>query len=314
MRAPDPRNDAIRALLASSGNRCAFFKCDHKVVNRKHQFIAEVCHIEAASEGGQRWRRGMTDAERRSFDNLLILCHEHHVETNDVKVWTVQKLKDMKARHEARFAGRRAAQAVREEVVIAQAKKAFEEQWSVAREVEHLRHRHSKQQQSLHRRAEHVQSQLKHLYGPFSFFVECNAHCHEHAASIFQSMVEASQNGADVDGAVEAWDAVNSVINENNQAALHVLCSGWSWIELDDREQFACFAVEVLRYRLEIIERRRIPIALLTTNLSNPVRPGMFFRPEFVEHVRHRIAALYAELSRLQSDGAEEDSESSVPT
>jgi hypothetical protein len=42
-----------------------------------------------------------TDEERRSYANLMFFCYPHHIATNDVSVYTVAKLKEMKRTHEA---------------------------------------------------------------------------------------------------------------------------------------------------------------------------------------------------------------------
>lgn len=34
-------------------------------------FIGQICHIEAAEEGGERFKPIMTNEERRAFDNLM---------------------------------------------------------------------------------------------------------------------------------------------------------------------------------------------------------------------------------------------------
>jgi hypothetical protein len=48
----------------------------------------------------------MTHAERGAFENLLLLCYRHHVETNDPQEFPVSRLRQMKAEHEAQFAGK----------------------------------------------------------------------------------------------------------------------------------------------------------------------------------------------------------------
>ena len=98
-----PKLDTLRALFAKSGNCCAFPGCKNKIINNKNQLIGEICHIEAAEEGGERYNPKQTDEERRHYDNLILLCHEHHVETNDVQEYTVNKLKNMKKVHEVKF-------------------------------------------------------------------------------------------------------------------------------------------------------------------------------------------------------------------
>jgi hypothetical protein len=99
-RGPSPRNAEIRALLVRSGNQCAFPNCTHPIVNNKNQFVAQVCHIEAASPGGPRFNPGLSPKERGSSNNLLLLCYRHHVETNESTEFTVRRLRDMKAEHE----------------------------------------------------------------------------------------------------------------------------------------------------------------------------------------------------------------------
>jgi hypothetical protein len=71
------------------------------LVNAKHQFIAQIAHIEAAEPGGPRHNPSQDDEQRRSVENLMILCHRHHVETDDVEEYPVQRLREMKATHEA---------------------------------------------------------------------------------------------------------------------------------------------------------------------------------------------------------------------
>ncbi len=47
------RDSTLKKLFALSGNQCAFDGCTQAVVNEQGDLIAEVCHIETASEGGQ---------------------------------------------------------------------------------------------------------------------------------------------------------------------------------------------------------------------------------------------------------------------
>lgn len=96
-----PSRTALRALFARSGNLCAFPGCTHELVNAKHQFIAQIAHIEAAEPGGPRHNPSQDDEQRRSVENLMILCHRHHVETDDVEEYPVQRLREMKATHGA---------------------------------------------------------------------------------------------------------------------------------------------------------------------------------------------------------------------
>ena len=98
-----PRTDTIRALFARSGNQCAYPGCTHELINSKNKFVAQICHIRAASPGGERHDADMTDEERRGYENLLLLCYAHHVETDDTAAYDVDSLEAMKAAHEALF-------------------------------------------------------------------------------------------------------------------------------------------------------------------------------------------------------------------
>lgn len=98
-----PRADILRALFARSGNQCAFSGCSQPLVNQKNKFIGQVCHIEAASPGGERFNPSQTDEERRDYNNLLLMCYPHHIETNDENDYTVEKLLKIKTEHEEKF-------------------------------------------------------------------------------------------------------------------------------------------------------------------------------------------------------------------
>ena len=65
--------------------------------------IAEICHIQAASEKGERYNPDMTDDERRDFNNLVLLCRNCHKITNNVELYPVKVMQDMKKNHESIF-------------------------------------------------------------------------------------------------------------------------------------------------------------------------------------------------------------------
>ena len=91
-----------RKLQLLSGNRCAFPNCDFRITDGKTEtFLSNICHIEDANPGW-RYNPDMTNAERAWFDNLIILCPNHHILTNDKNNFSVQDLKDMKRNHESK--------------------------------------------------------------------------------------------------------------------------------------------------------------------------------------------------------------------
>ena len=100
-----PRPETLRELFVKSGNQCAFPECHHPVVNSAGTYIANLCHIEAAEQGGQRFNEKQTNEQRRKISNLMLLCYRHHVETNDVSAFDVSRMKKIKELHEKKFAG-----------------------------------------------------------------------------------------------------------------------------------------------------------------------------------------------------------------
>lgn len=98
-----PRPETLRELFLKSGNLCAFPNCAALMMNADGVFIGQVCHIEAAEEGGERFNPDMTNEQRRAAANLMLMCYEHHQVTNNVQKYSLAKLRRMKRDHERRF-------------------------------------------------------------------------------------------------------------------------------------------------------------------------------------------------------------------
>jgi hypothetical protein len=99
-----PTSETVRRLYLLSGNQCAFPGCNHPIILDDGEYVGELCHICAAERGGERFDENQTNEERRQFDNLTLMCHAHHVLTNDVSQYTPDRMQEIKAEHEHRFA------------------------------------------------------------------------------------------------------------------------------------------------------------------------------------------------------------------
>ncbi|MEL6470437.1 MAG: hypothetical protein AAFQ74_11975 [Cyanobacteria bacterium J06623_4] len=99
----EPTKDTLRELFLKSGNECAYPGCTHKIISSSGVFLAQICHIEAASEGGERFNPNQTNEQRREFANLLLMCHAHHKVTDNVDEYTVERMRDIKSQHESKF-------------------------------------------------------------------------------------------------------------------------------------------------------------------------------------------------------------------
>lgn len=94
----------VRRLDTLSGNECAHPECTKKLIAEDGiSIISKICHIAAASKDGPRYDSSMTDDDRRGFDNLILLCDEHHVIIDNKEnegVYPTLLLKKWKSDHE----------------------------------------------------------------------------------------------------------------------------------------------------------------------------------------------------------------------
>jgi len=93
-----PTSETLKTLYIKSGNKCAFPNCNNPLY-KNESLISQVCHIEDAKPGG-RFNPDKSNEENRKEENLIIMCYEHHVETNNVAKYPVDKLQEMKSVHE----------------------------------------------------------------------------------------------------------------------------------------------------------------------------------------------------------------------
>lgn len=96
-----PTLATIKRLFAFSGNRCAYPNCALPIVEDSGTVTGIVCHIKARSRGGPRYDMKQTNADRHSFQNLVLMCARHSkLIDSDPKTYTVECLQGMKAQVE----------------------------------------------------------------------------------------------------------------------------------------------------------------------------------------------------------------------
>ncbi len=96
-----PSAKTYNLLYAKSSNRCAFPGCKNPITVGQ-TLVGNVCHIKAARPGGPRYDPKQTNEERHGYENLLLMCSIHNkVVDSDEATYTVERLKQMKADHEA---------------------------------------------------------------------------------------------------------------------------------------------------------------------------------------------------------------------
>ena len=90
----------IKILFALSASQCSFPNCKKQIVNENNAIDSNICHIQGANLGSERYNPNMSDKERADYNNLILLCPQHHFETNNVNIYTVEVLHKMKKEHE----------------------------------------------------------------------------------------------------------------------------------------------------------------------------------------------------------------------
>lgn len=98
-----PNAETLKLLYVRSGNECSFPNCEHPIFNDDSLYIAQLCHINAANKGGQRYNEKQTDKERSALENLMFMCHRHHKETDNEEKYTAEILREIKIKHEFKF-------------------------------------------------------------------------------------------------------------------------------------------------------------------------------------------------------------------
>lgn len=101
------KRSTVRRLDTLSGNECGHPTCTKKLIAEDGiSIISKICHIAAASKEGPRFDKDMTDDERRGFDNLILLCDEHHVMIDNKaneEIYPTSLLKIWKSEHEKKM-------------------------------------------------------------------------------------------------------------------------------------------------------------------------------------------------------------------
>ena len=99
MNAPSERD--IKILFARSKNQCAYPNCSEVIVQPSGTIAGEICHIKARSSKWPRFDETQTDNQRHAYDNLILLCRNHHkIVDSEPEKYTVELLKEFKEMHE----------------------------------------------------------------------------------------------------------------------------------------------------------------------------------------------------------------------
>jgi hypothetical protein len=96
-----------KILCMKSGGRCAIPECRQELVidktsADKESIVGEMAHVKGEKPKAPRYDTNMTDGERNSYDNLILVCRIHHKMIDDQpNAFTVEKLHQIKKEHES---------------------------------------------------------------------------------------------------------------------------------------------------------------------------------------------------------------------
>lgn len=99
---------SIKLLWANAAGICSFDGCNERLtVEQAAEFaphtLGEMAHIKGNKPGSNRYDANQTDEERDSYENLILLCPTHHTlidKPENESYYTVEKLHEMKIKHE----------------------------------------------------------------------------------------------------------------------------------------------------------------------------------------------------------------------
>ena len=102
------KEKSIKVLWAASGGICAFEGCWERLCRREAKDVApyplgEMAHICGDKKGSLRYDASQAEEERNDPKNLILLCPNHHTivdRKENESIYTVDKLRKMKAEHE----------------------------------------------------------------------------------------------------------------------------------------------------------------------------------------------------------------------
>ena len=92
----------LKRLFALSCNACSFDRCEQKLADLEWDHVmAEISHIRGLNPGSARYDASLSASEANSFENLIILCPNHHKQIDVLEPlrYSAEDLEGMKERH-----------------------------------------------------------------------------------------------------------------------------------------------------------------------------------------------------------------------
>ncbi|RON15936.1 HNH endonuclease [Pseudomonas brassicacearum] len=105
---------SIKLLWSNAAGRCSFTDCDERLTveqaaSSAPHTLGEMAHIKGKNTGSNRYDEHQTDMQRDGYENLILLCPNHHTlidKAENEEKYSVEMLLEMKILHEACISSR----------------------------------------------------------------------------------------------------------------------------------------------------------------------------------------------------------------
>jgi hypothetical protein len=101
----DYLDSTLKELFALSGNQCAYPGCLSPLIDDYGNVVGQIAHIHGVRPKSARYDPGIEASRLRQSENLVVLCYDHHVATDDVTLFPPARMYEIKKAHERRFGG-----------------------------------------------------------------------------------------------------------------------------------------------------------------------------------------------------------------
>ncbi len=99
---------SIKLLWSNAAGRCSFARCSKRLTVEQAADVAphtlgEMAHIKGKGKGSNRYDKNQTVKQRDSYENLILLCPNHHTlidKPENENIYSVSVLTRMKIAHE----------------------------------------------------------------------------------------------------------------------------------------------------------------------------------------------------------------------
>lgn len=105
---------SIKILWSNAAGRCSFTNCNERLTVEQASHSApytlgEMAHIKGEKAGSNRYDKDQTDMQRNGYENLILLCPNHHTlvdKPENESIYKVEILLGMKITHEDKMSMR----------------------------------------------------------------------------------------------------------------------------------------------------------------------------------------------------------------